>query len=75
MEVNIEALEQLLVEEFNGNQTVFAQTLGLERTHVNKVFRNKGKGAGALFCGAILKYCKEKNIDEEKYIFFTSNRE
>lgn len=75
MEVNIEALEQLLAEEFNGNQTAFAQTFGLERTHVNKVFRNKGKGAGALFCGAILKYCKEKNINDEKYIFFTNSRE
>lgn len=75
MEVNIEALEKLLEDEFKGNQTVFAQTLGLERTHVNKVFKTKGKGAGAGFCGAIIKYCKEKNIDEEKYIFFTNKRE
>jgi len=75
MELNIEALEQLLKEEFDNNQTLFAETLGLERTHVNKVFRKKGKGAGAVFCGAILRYCKEKNIKEEKYIFFTNKRE
>jgi hypothetical protein len=49
MKVNIEALKELLVEEFNNNQTLFAQKMGLERTHVNKVFKNKGDGAGATF--------------------------
>ena len=61
MEVNIVALEELLKEKFNGNQTLFAEATGIERTHVNKVFKNKGKGAGAIFCGAIIKYCN-KNI-------------
>lgn len=69
MEVNIEALKQLLKEKFNGNQTAFAESMGIERTHVNKVFRNNGKGAGALFCGAIIKYCNKNNLDYEKYIF------
>lgn len=75
MEVVMEALEKLLNDKFEGNQTLFAQKLGLERTHVNKVFKSKGKGAGAVFCGAILKYCKDNNIDAEKYIFFTNKRE
>lgn len=70
MEVNIVELEKLLTDKFGGNQTDFAETMGLERTHVNKVFRNKGKGAGALFCGAIIKYCSSMNLDYRKYIFF-----
>lgn len=69
MEVNIEALEELLEKKFNGNQTAFAENLGLERTHVNKVFKNKGKGAGAIFCGAIIKYCNNNRLDYQKYIF------
>ncbi len=69
MEVNIEALEKLLKDKFNGNQTAFAEATGLERTHVNKVFKNKGKGAGAIFCGAIIKYCNENKLDYQKYIF------
>lgn len=69
MEVNIEALEKLLDNKFNGNQTAFAEATGLERTHVNKVFKNKGKGAGALFCGAIIKYCEKNNLDYREYIF------
>lgn len=71
MEVNIEALEQLLEEKFEGNQTAFAEATGLERTHVNKVFKNNGKGAGAIFCGAIIKYCNANNLDYQKYIFLS----
>ena len=69
MEVNIEALEKLMIERFQGNQTAFAEATGLERTHVNKVFKNKGKGAGAMFCGAIIKFCNDNNLDYQKYIF------
>ncbi len=69
MEINIEELEELLDEKFDGNQTLFAETMGLERTHVNKVFKNNGKGAGAIFCGAIIKYCNANNLDYQKYIF------
>ena len=69
MEINIEELERLLKEKFNGNQTAFAEATGLERTHVNKVFKSRGKGAGAIFCGAIIKYCDKNNLDYKKYIF------
>lgn len=69
MEVNIEALKRLLEERFNNNQSLFAEALGIERTHVNKVFKKNGKGAGALFCGAIIKYCNLNNLDYQKYIF------
>lgn len=70
MEVNIEALQRLLEEDFKNNQTFFAEKMGLERTHVNKVFKNNGKGAGAIFCGAIIKYCNSNNLDYKEYIFF-----
>lgn len=69
MEINIIALKELLAERFNNNQTLFSQETGIERTHVNKVFNSDGKGAGANFCGAIIKYCDKNNIDYKKYIF------
>ncbi len=69
MKVNIETLQQLLDEKFKGNQTAFAETMGLERTHVNKVFKNKGKGAGSMFCGAIIKYCNNNKLNYQEYIF------
>lgn len=70
MEINIGELKKFLVEKFNNNQTLFAQEVGIERTHVNKVFKNNGKGAGALFCGSIIKYCNEHNLDYRQYIIF-----
>lgn len=70
MKINIEALKKLLEEKFHGNQTIFSEATGLERTHVNKVFRSNGKGAGAIFCGAIIKYCNQNNLDYQNYIFF-----
>lgn len=69
MELKIEKLNELLKDRFNNNQTLFAQTLGLERTHVNKVFKSNGKGAGAVFCGAIIKYCNENGLNYKDYIF------
>ncbi len=69
MEINIKALKKLLEDKFQGNQTLFAEATGLERTHVNKVFKNNGKGAGAIFCGAIIKYCNENQLDYQNYIF------
>ena len=73
MEVNIKELKILLNEKFKGNQPLFAETFGLERSHVNKVFKNEGKGAGAIFCGAIIKYCNDNNLDYKKYIFLSKN--
>lgn len=70
MEINIGALEKLLRDKFNNNQTIFAQEMGIDRTHVNKVFKNNGKGAGAMFCGAIIKYCNDNNLDYREYIIF-----
>lgn len=70
MEVKIEELKKLLKESFDNNQTLFAQTLGIDRTHVNKVFKNNGRGAGAMFCGAVIKYCNDNKLDYKNYIIF-----
>lgn len=73
MKIKVDKVKKLIEYKFNNNQTLFAQTLGIERTHVNKVLRNNGKGAGALFCGALIKYCNENGISYEEYIFLNDN--
>lgn len=70
MIVNMKALFRLLKEVFNNNQSEMARVLGIQRTHLNKVFRSNGKGAGATFCGAIIKYCNKNNLDVNDYLFF-----
>lgn len=73
MEVNMEAVKKLLEEQFNNNQTLFAQSLGLERTHVNKILKNNGKGAGALFYGALINFCNENKLNYKDYIFLSQS--
>lgn len=70
MIINIKALLQLLKRDFNGNQSEMARVFGVERSHLNKVLRSNGKGAGTIICGAIIKYCKKNNLNVEDYIFF-----
>lgn len=69
MTPNIKALIELLETQFNNNQSEMARAFKVERTHLNKIFNNNGKGAGATICGAIIKYCDENNLDYKKYIF------
>lgn len=70
MIVNMKALFRLLKEVFNNNQSEMARVLGIQRTHLNKIFKNNGKGAGATVCGALIKYCNKNNLDVNDYIFF-----
>lgn len=66
---NIKALLELLKTHFNNNQSEMARAFKVERTHLNKMFKCNGKGAGAVICGAIIKYCNDNNLDYTKYIF------
>ncbi len=47
MTPNIKALIQLLETQFDNNQSEMARAFQVERTHLNKIFNNNGKGAGA----------------------------
>lgn len=70
MQINILELQTLIDSEFCGNQKAFSNVLNIDRTYLNKILKNEGKGAGIKFCEAIMKYCNENNKDYEKYIFF-----
>lgn len=69
MDVNVEALEKLLNEKFNGNQTEMAKAFNVSRYQLNIVLRKNGKGAGADFCGAIIKWCECNGFFYKDYIF------
>ncbi len=73
MKVNIIELQELLQDEFDGNQKAFSKDLGVDRTHLNKILKNNGSGAGGKFCGAIIKYCIDNNMDYRRFIFFDNN--
>lgn len=71
MIINMKNLLKLLKDVFDNNQTEMARTFGVERSHLNKVLRSNGKGAGATMCGAIIKYCNRNNLNVDDYIFFS----
>ena len=71
MEVNISKLEELLKDKFYGNKSLMAKVMGIEVSHINKVLNNQGNGAGAKFCGAIIKYCEDNNLNYKEYIILT----
>ncbi len=69
MEINIEELERLLRDRFEGNQAKMARVLGVSRYQLNTVFNNNGKCAGKKIIGSIIKYCDNNELDFHKYIF------
>ena len=73
MKVNILELQKLIKTEFQGNQKAFSNVLSIDRTYLNKILKNNGRGAGIKFCEAIMKYCNENNKDFQKYIFFDNS--
>lgn len=69
MELNMEALSELLEERFDNNQAKMARILGVSKYQLNTVLRNNGRKAGKKFLGAIIKFCDVNEYDFHKYIF------
>jgi len=73
MHPNINAINNLIQEKFKGNKAAFALVLGINRSHVSLILNNKGKGAGAVFLGALINYCQKEGLDFKDYIFLDSS--
>lgn len=65
---NVEKIKELIDKKFNGNQSKFAQAIGVERSQVSRILKN-GKGAGAMFFGGLMKYCEQEGLQFKDYIF------
>ena len=70
MEVNIEEVKALINEKFRGNQTFFAETIGIDRHYLNQILSRKQKASSPKLCRAVIKYCIDNKIKKEKLIFF-----
>ena len=73
MEVNITKVEELIQAKFRGNQTFFAETIGVDRSYLNQILLGKQKASSPKLCRAIIKYCINNKLKKENYIFFTLN--
>ena len=70
MEINIEALINLLKDRFEGNQAKMARVFGISRYQLNTILKMNGKCAGKKIIGSIIKYCDTNELDFHEYIFF-----
>jgi transcriptional regulator with XRE-family HTH domain len=63
----VSAIDKLINEKFDGNQSKFAREINVDRSQVSK-FLKDGTGIGAKFLGKFMSYCKRENEDFEEYI-------
>nr|DAO42257.1 MAG TPA: hypothetical protein [Caudoviricetes sp.] len=69
LRINIEAVLQLIEEKFRNNKSFFAETIGVDPSYLNSVLNKKAIDHSPKVCNGIVRYCKQNNLDETKYIF------
>ena len=69
MELNIEALLNLIKEKFRNNKTFFAETIGVDPSYLNSVLNKKAISHSPKICKGVIRYCKENKMDYKEYIF------
>jgi len=68
MKLNIVAVKKLIDEQTKGNYRQFAKLIGVDPAHLYRAIKQNQSG-GAKIIGALIKYCKNCNLDFQKYIF------
>lgn len=71
MRLNIVAILQLIEEKFRGNESFFAETIGVDRSYLNKILHKKVIDHSPKVCLGVIKYCMENNLNCKNYIFLT----
>lgn len=69
MNINKEAIKELMTQFANDNWNEFARQLGIDVSHLYRTITEKQRKAGAKFIQALLKFCKLHNLNSDDYIF------
>lgn len=70
MEVDIDAIKELIQKEYRDNQSWFASDIGINVSYLNEILNKKKSSRSNKFCLAIIKYCEVKKKNYKKYIIF-----
>ena len=68
LKINVLAVQELINEQFRGNQTWFAEEINVAPAYVSRILNNKVDGNSDKMCNGIIKYCELHNLDFRKYI-------
>ncbi len=66
--LNIEAILELIKQNFRNNKSFFAETIGVDPSYLSSVLNNKAINHSPKICNGVMKYCKDNNLDYTKYI-------
>lgn len=69
MQINIDALKQLIAEKFRNNKTFFADTILVDPGYLISILNGHRSNESAKVIRGIIKYCKQNGLDYKKYIF------
>lgn len=72
MEVDINAVNELIQEEYRGNQTWFAEEIEINRSYLNQILNGKKSPKSNKLCAVMIKFCKKTKRNYKKYIIFFS---
>lgn len=70
MIINIEAINELIKTDFRNNKSYFADEIDVNRGYLSEILNGTGNQNSPKVCNAIIKFCKKREIDCNKYIFF-----
>lgn len=70
MEVNIVEIQKLINEKYRGNQSWFADDIGINISYLNEILNNRKSAKSNKLCLAIIKWCEKNKDNYKKYIIF-----
>ncbi|NFF82537.1 XRE family transcriptional regulator [Clostridium botulinum] len=69
MNIRSEGIKKLVEEQFGGSCNKCARSLGVSPATICRIV-NGSNNAGIKVLACAVKYCEDKNIKHDKYIFF-----
>lgn len=68
MQIKIEPIKEFIKEKFRNNQAWFAEEIQVNKHYFNRVLNGTEKPTSPKICSNIIKYCKDNNLDYERFI-------
>lgn len=73
MKIDIEAVQKLIEDDFRGNESWFAEELGINRSYLNEIINKRKSASSNKLCLLIIKWCEKTGRDYRKYIIFLND--
>lgn len=70
MEANLIEIQNLITQEFRGNQAWFAEEIGINESYLSEILCKKKSCRSNKLCISIISFCERTKRDYKKYIIF-----